>query len=94
MSSTWTGPLPSRRRLWRSKRWAMAGASVNTRDDSGWTPLIWAARWGDDALLTHILAHGGGADAVAEGGATPLMWAAPWGTTEGVRLLRHGALPN
>jgi ankyrin repeat protein len=48
------------------------GADVNTKDDSGWTPLHWAAHKGSKAVAELQLAHGTEVNAKDDGGFTPL----------------------
>jgi hypothetical protein len=49
-----------------------AGASLNARDDSGLSPLHWAAAKGSDRTLALLHAKGADANALASSGRTPL----------------------
>lgn len=46
--------------------------SVDWRDRSGWTPLHYAANWGDAAAIRALIEAGADADARNNGGQTPL----------------------
>ena len=37
---------------------SFAGAHVNTRDEDGWTPLHWTARWGNLKVSKLLLEKG------------------------------------
>jgi hypothetical protein len=58
------------------------GASPNTRDRAGRTPLAWAARNGHLRVVAYLLQHGAFVDATDSEGYTPLMWAARQGQFE------------
>lgn len=68
-------------------------ASVNLADGSGWSPLIYAAYFGDSAeLLTELLKHGADINARNDRGITALFLASAVGHEEQVKfLLGHGA---
>ncbi|MDB5099881.1 MAG: hypothetical protein JWM80_4302 [Cyanobacteria bacterium RYN_339] len=71
------------------------GASPNTRDRLGRTPIAWAARNGHTRVVDYLLAHGAYIDATDADGYTALMWAARMGHFETVSYLAgHGANPN
>ncbi len=70
-----------------------AGAPVNY--ESGWTPVLYAAYVGNDALLERLIAAGGNVKAVAPNGGTTLMFAARNGHMSVVqRLLKMGVDVN
>ena len=68
------------------------GAKVN---QTGWTPLHYAASAGDLAIMKVFLERGAKVDALAPTNITPLMFAAREGQEEAVRLLlASGADPS
>jgi hypothetical protein len=71
------------------------GASPNTRDRAGRTPLAWAARNGHLRVVAYLLQHGAFIDATDADGYTPLMWAARMGQFEVASYLAgQGANPG
>lgn len=74
------------------KRLLEAGAQVN---QSGWTPLLYAAYEGRADFVALLLAKGADVNARAPNQATPLMLAARNGHIDAVRLLlKAGANPD
>ena len=72
-----------------------AGADVNMREMSRWTPLMRAAGCGATACVRLLVARGGDADAASETGATALHIAALEGHSQVVSLLlKAGANPT
>ena len=68
------------------------GAKVN---QSGWSPLHYAATGPEPDIVRLLLGRGAEIDATAPNGITPLMMAAQYGSEDGVKLLlEHGADPN
>ncbi len=68
------------------------GADVN---QTGWTPLHYAATGGGAAMVTLMLSHYAYVDAESPNGTTPLMMAAQYGSPESVELLLEaGAQPQ
>ncbi|MGB6065920.1 MAG: ankyrin repeat domain-containing protein [Desulfomonilaceae bacterium] len=68
------------------------GADVNTRDQDGLTPLIWAAIQGHEEVVRVLLEQGAALEAKNNNGDTALMWASVMGHKEVVELLLgHGA---
>ena len=68
------------------------GAKVN---QSGWSPLHYAATGPEPELVLLFLEHGAAVDAVAPNGTTPLMMAAQYGSEASVKLLiDRGADPS
>ncbi|MDE3195720.1 MAG: ankyrin repeat domain-containing protein, partial [Acidobacteriota bacterium] len=68
-------------------------ALLNARGPEGSTPFMYAALYGDAALLQQLLGKGANPNAKNDAGATPLMWAA----TDVARvrvLIDHGAEVN
>jgi ankyrin repeat protein len=59
--------------------------SVNGRGEAGWTPIMYAALYGDAAVIRMLLAQGANPNAQNDGGGTALMYAVEDG--EKVRLL-------
>jgi ATP-dependent Lon protease len=53
-----------------------AGADVNTTDARGFTPLIFAAQIGNNAIALELLRHGANVDAANDVSDTALKWAA------------------
>ena len=65
---------------------------VNTKTDTGWTPLMYAAARGDKEMAKLLIRKGADVNARNGIGATPLMYAAAGGHVETVELLiRKGA---
>ncbi len=74
---------------------ARGGAAVNTTNDRGGTPLMYAATGGDPESVALLLAEGAAIDARARNGWTALMLAAVRGHDALVTLLlAHKADPN
>ena len=57
------------------KQHLAAGADVNVKDDSGWTPLHYAK---DKEIIELLIANGADVNAKDEGGKTPLDLDRPW----------------
>ena len=53
---------------------ALRGAGANL-ENAGWTPLIYAATGGHDAIVAYLLAEGAGINAASPNGTTALMMA-------------------
>jgi ankyrin repeat protein len=70
-----------------------AGASVNAKDNAGWTPLMVAANKGDEnlAMVRTLLAAGADVNAGKWDGETALQLAEKHGATRIARLLREAA---
>ena len=67
--------------------------SVNAKGLSGWTPIMYAALYGDGEAVRLLLDKGANPDAQNDDGGTPLMYAIE--DAEKTRLLLdHGANPN
>ena len=61
---------------------------VNSRDEFGYTPLVWAAKGGYEAVVQQLLKRGGvNVNSKDIYGYTPLAWAANEGHEAVVRLL-------
>lgn len=73
------------------------GADPDELDGRGWSPLIWAARWGHARLVGTLISRGADAD-LADGTSaawTPMMHAIDVREMDAVRaLLNQGADPN
>ena len=69
------------------KQHLAAGVDVNAWDDSGWTPLHYAARWGHKGIAELLIANGADVNAKNDYGYTPLHWTANNGHKEVVELL-------
>ena len=66
-------------------------ALVSSQDNSGWTPLHWAAAQGQKDVVELLLANKAEVNAKASDGTTALYWAALRGHQDVVELLRqHG----
>lgn len=63
------------------------GADVNAMDNSGVTPLFWAAGAGMIDTVKFLIEKGADVNARAEGGVTPLFVAAEEGMIETVKIL-------
>jgi ankyrin repeat protein len=66
-----------------------AGVDVDIRDGREWTPLMWSAFHGSEAMALLLLNKGANPKARDKGGYTPLHWAALNGYAGVVRLLIH-----
>jgi ankyrin repeat protein len=76
-----------------ARRLRDAPASVNARGDAGWTPLMYAALYGDAEAVRTALAAGAAPNIVNESGATALIYALD--SVEKTKvLLDAGADPN
>jgi Ankyrin repeats (3 copies)/Ankyrin repeats (many copies) len=79
----------------RVKELLAKGASVNTADRRGFTPLIWASASGNLATVRQLIESGAGVDRRTNDGFTALMLASANGFTEVARaLLLRGADVN
>ena len=75
------------------KRSIRSDADLNTRNEAGATPLMYAAAFASEDCVRLLLDAGADVNAASNGGATALMWAT--GDTAKVRLLvEHGADVN
>jgi len=63
------------------------GTSVDTADEFGWTPLHWAAQFGNARVIHAMASAGAEMVAVPKPGETPLHVACEWGATAGVAAL-------
>ncbi|KAJ1468536.1 ankyrin repeat-containing domain protein, partial [Baffinella frigidus] len=63
------------------------GASVATRDSTGWTALHAAATFDHMECATILLEHGADVFAERDCGATPVQWAALRSHTDMIRML-------
>jgi ankyrin repeat protein len=71
------------------------GADLSARSSGGFTPLLFAARYGDPEIADLLLAAGADARDAAAGGNTALLVAAVRGHVDVAKaLLRRGADPN
>ena len=69
------------------------GADVNARAETGETPLIEAARFGHDEVVSALLSSGADVKAKDRQGKTALMYASEGGHAETLKLLKQaGAL--
>jgi len=66
------------------KKFRSRGAEI---DGAGWTPLIYAATGGQDAVVTYLLAEGASVNAVSPNGTSALMMAVREGRGSTVTLL-------
>jgi len=74
------------------KRCLGEGASVNGRDQNGWSPLHWAAFKGRIKSVKVLLEHGAEVDTVDDAGYTPLHCAAEAGHLQlALFFIAHGA---
>jgi hypothetical protein len=63
------------------------GASVNAKNESRWTPLIYAAMRGYEAVCKLLIEKNASVEAKDNDGRTPLIWAATMGHEAVCRLL-------
>ena len=64
---------------------------VFAKDEDGWTPLHWAARWGHTEVAQALLEAGADVNAKNELGQTPLDMAAEEGEIDMILLLAKAA---
>lgn len=69
------------------------GASPNSVDDFGWSPLLHAAAWGRVSVASVLLAHGADPTYVAPDGASPGLLAAMGGSSGLIELLSRSGTP-
>ena len=69
------------------KEFLAAGADVNVKDKSRFTPLHWASISGHKEAVELLIDNGADVNAMRGGGGTPLSYAASWGHEEIVELL-------
>jgi ankyrin repeat protein len=95
---------PNQALFWASKNqqnevvmWLIAKgeADINKKDQDGWTPLHFAARYGYTSIAELLIKHGAQINIKAEDEFTPLHLAARYGYTSVAELLiQHGAQIN
>lgn len=66
-----------------------AGADVNVTDQKLWTPLHWAAKFGDEELIGLIVEAGGDLLALDGEGRTPLDVMSEYGHEETIEVVRR-----
>ena len=72
--------------------WRNAGADINARSTTGWTPMHAAAHWGPWTVIKILLSYGAELEAVANHGETPLRVAIAFRDGQQIReLLKYGA---
>ena len=70
-----------------------SGASVDYKDEDGFTPAISCSYRGHSEILQFILEHGANAELTDRDGNTPLIYAAAYNQYECVAVLvRHGVV--
>ncbi len=67
-----------------------SGADLNSRDEHGLTPLMWAAVQGHSTVAEVLIENGADVNAVNVNGDTALMWAGLVGYEDLVKLLIEG----
>ncbi len=71
------------------------GAEINTKDDEGWTALMWASDKGYEKIAEYLVSRGADINARDNYGWTALMYACAFGRVEIVKLLvTHNANEN
>lgn len=73
---------------------AAAPAGVDAANENGWTPLIYAARWGHAELVSALLAAGADASARTRDGRTALSAARDGGHGKAATLLQKAGAPG
>jgi ankyrin repeat protein len=63
------------------------GANVNAKSDGGDTPLHWASKYGNDAIVSLLLENGAKVNVKGEYGWTPLHYASSRGQDAVISLL-------
>ena len=63
------------------------GSDVNAKDNGNWTPLHWAAWYGETKIAEMLISKGADVNARDDFGWTPLHWAARNGHTKTVEML-------
>jgi len=64
------------------------GADVNSKTDTGFVALFWAARYGHDKVAKVLIDHGADVNAKDTGGITALHWATTNQQTKVIELLK------
>lgn len=77
----------SKKALAEARKLIQAGAQVNTRDQYGWTPLMYAAKSGQVELAQGLLAAGADVNAATRLGDTALIHAATGAVPEMIGVL-------
>jgi ankyrin repeat protein len=71
----------------RAERLLKVGASIEVKNNNGWTALMWAAYWGHTPTCALLLEKGASIEAKDNNGRTALMHAAREGYTDVCMLL-------
>eukprot|EP00026_Physarum_polycephalum_P018199 Phypoly_transcript_19703.p1 GENE.Phypoly_transcript_19703~~Phypoly_transcript_19703.p1 ORF type:complete len:139 (+),score=25.66 Phypoly_transcript_19703:57-473(+) len=74
--------------LTRARELVKKGTNPNVTDQSGYTPLHYASRWGKKEMCEFLISTGGCVHATTTGGATPLHRAAYCNHAEIVKYLK------
>ena len=64
-----------------------SGADLEAKDQNGWTPLFWAARFGYTEVVKLLVSKGASKDLKDNNGDTPLSIAKEWDRSEVVKFL-------
>ena len=67
-----------------------SGADLEAKDQNGWTPLFWAARFGYTEVVKLLVSKGASKDLKDNNGDTPLSIAREWDRSEVVKFLTDG----
>ena len=67
-----------------------SGADLEAKDQNGWTPLFWAARFGYTEVVKLLVSKGASKDLKDNNGDTPLSIAREWDRSEVVKFLTGG----
>ena len=69
-----------------------SGADLEAKDQNGWTPLFWAARFGYTEVVKLLVSKGAAKDLKDNNEDTPLSIAREWDRSEVVKFLTSGQI--
>ena len=73
----------------RLLKWLTVDMDMDAKSEYGWTPLMWAARYGHTDTVKILLDAGADVNAKDESGWTPLIWAAYYDHPDIIKILKE-----